>query len=137
MLSTATRAARTPRGRQCCKHGGSDSSSGTSSPSHSAAVRRWCFFFSSRRRHTRFDCDWSSDVCSSDLEAYPTVYYPGSMATSHAAVVTVEAGAELAGIDLQLVRAHGVRVRGRITAPSRSEERRVGEEWRSRGAPDH
>src|SRR2546430_5539808 len=27
------------------------------------------FFFSSRRRHTRFDCDWSSDVCSSDLRA--------------------------------------------------------------------
>src|SRR5256886_11671518 len=27
----------------------------------------WVFFFSSRRRHTRFDCDWSSDVCSSDL----------------------------------------------------------------------
>src|SRR2546430_12620886 len=26
------------------------------------------FFFSSRRRHTRFDCDWSSDVCSSDLK---------------------------------------------------------------------
>src|SRR2546430_8351045 len=32
------------------------------------------FFFSSRRRHTRFDCDWSSDVCSSDLVAqrYPS-----------------------------------------------------------------
>src|SRR5205085_9144550 len=28
---------------------------------------RLCFFFSSRRRHTSFDCDWSSDVCSSDL----------------------------------------------------------------------
>src|SRR6266567_6773132 len=27
------------------------------------------FFFSSRRRHTIFDCDWSSDVCSSDLFA--------------------------------------------------------------------
>src|SRR2546430_1559823 len=26
------------------------------------------FFFSRRRRHTRFDCDWSSDVCSSDLQ---------------------------------------------------------------------
>src|SRR5256886_13165077 len=26
-------------------------------------------FFSSRRRHTIFDCDWSSDVCSSDLGA--------------------------------------------------------------------
>src|SRR5260370_5433238 len=35
------------------------------------------FFFSSRRRHTRFKCDWSSDVCSSDLierdDAYPSV----------------------------------------------------------------
>src|SRR5690242_6085825 len=27
------------------------------------------FFFSSRRRHTRLTCDWSSDVCSSDLAA--------------------------------------------------------------------
>src|SRR5467141_2295131 len=29
------------------------------------------FFFSSRRRHTRFKCDWSSDVCSSDLAGEP------------------------------------------------------------------
>src|SRR5256886_7181318 len=43
--------------------------------SRSTQVRKLClrstytlfFFFSSRRRHTRFDCDWSSDVCSSDL----------------------------------------------------------------------
>src|SRR5690606_40575853 len=28
----------------------------------------WLFFFSSRRRHTRFSRDWSSDVCSSDLD---------------------------------------------------------------------
>src|SRR2546427_4576542 len=34
------------------------------------------FFFSSRRRHTRFDCDWSSDVCSSDL-------VPSSRGVSH------------------------------------------------------
>src|SRR5256886_7801514 len=32
-----------------------------------AVVSYVFFFFSSRRRHTRFDCDWSSDVCSSDL----------------------------------------------------------------------
>src|SRR5438132_7149257 len=32
------------------------------------------FFFSSRRRHTRSLCDWSSDVCSSDL-------YMGMLAT--------------------------------------------------------
>src|SRR5713101_576226 len=32
-------------------------------------VRSICFFFfSSRRRHTRLTCDWSSDVCSSDLD---------------------------------------------------------------------
>src|SRR5260221_11249157 len=29
------------------------------------------FFFSSRRRHTRSLCDWSSDVCSSDLSRVP------------------------------------------------------------------
>src|SRR5256885_7720949 len=39
------------------------------------------FFFSSRRRHTRFDYDWSSDVCSSDLgtihvQACPLDYVP-------------------------------------------------------------
>src|SRR2546430_12804154 len=33
------------------------------------------FFFSSRRRHTRFDCDWSSDVCSSDLQEQDWTHY--------------------------------------------------------------
>src|SRR5437868_9736525 len=32
-----------------------------------AKMRKYCFFFSSRRRHTRSKRDWSSDVCSSDL----------------------------------------------------------------------
>src|SRR5260221_7774842 len=31
------------------------------------SVNMCFFFFSSRRRHTRSLCDWSSDVCSSDL----------------------------------------------------------------------
>src|SRR2546430_2992137 len=35
------------------------------------------FFFSSRRRHTRFDCDWSSDVCSSDLPLAGNASLPG------------------------------------------------------------
>src|SRR2546430_241236 len=30
-------------------------------------VKPWRFFVSIRRRHTTFDCDWISDVCSSDL----------------------------------------------------------------------
>src|SRR5436853_128320 len=47
----------------------------TQSPSETTSVRlnaltsARCFFFSSRRRHTRCLSDWSSDVCSSDLEA--------------------------------------------------------------------
>src|SRR5437763_11468317 len=36
------------------------------------------FFFSSRRRHTRYIGDWSSDVCSSDLNPSP-VPLPGSL----------------------------------------------------------
>src|SRR2546430_5094924 len=41
------------------------------------------FFFSSRRRHTRFDCDWSSDVCSSDLERFRVAEAVG-VAAQHA-----------------------------------------------------
>src|SRR6266853_1246318 len=49
------------------------------------------FFFSSRRRHTRFDCDWSSDVCSSDL--------PSSAAKYNALLNTVKPlGEELAPV---------------------------------------
>src|SRR2546430_16070380 len=47
-------------------------------------VRTRCvffFFFSSRRRHTRFDCDWSSDVCSSDLRPSPSRHVPAAGAT--------------------------------------------------------
>src|SRR5580698_454337 len=43
------------------------------------------FFFSSRRRHTRLTCDWSSDVCSSDLaitDAMSKVLLPGGTAPS-------------------------------------------------------
>src|SRR5690242_1143310 len=36
-------------------------------------LREKLFFFSSRRRHTRLTCDWSSDVCSSDLASREAV----------------------------------------------------------------
>src|SRR2546430_8114365 len=42
------------------------------------------FFFSSRRRHTRFDCDWSSDVCSSDLSTPVTASFGGHLFRSPA-----------------------------------------------------
>src|SRR2546430_16826795 len=41
------------------------------------------FFFSSRRRHTRFDCDWSSDVCSSDLYVIRVVDHPLEIPQGH------------------------------------------------------
>src|ERR1035438_10562265 len=44
------------------------------------------FFFSSRRRHTRCLSDWSSDVCSSDLEASGLyvfdIYFPSVSSTA-------------------------------------------------------
>src|SRR5436190_5544074 len=48
------------------------------------------FFFSSRRQHTSSLCDWSSDVCSSDLVARRP--YPGGMVTVLLAAARVAAG---------------------------------------------
>src|SRR2546427_5826029 len=45
------------------------------------------FFFSSRRRHTRFDCDWSSDVCSSDLGLYAALVTFRIMGSNYDAAV--------------------------------------------------
>src|SRR5260221_5625883 len=55
-----------------------------------------CFFFSSRRRHTRSLCDWSSDVCSSDLD--PVAVF----GRKHRA--GVEAHAERGDVGAQLLR---------------------------------
>src|SRR5256886_6353211 len=49
------------------------------------------FFFSSRRRHTRFDCDWSSDVCSSDLRHWGVTFAAASLITPLLLGVTVGA----------------------------------------------
>src|SRR4029434_11313548 len=68
------------------------------------------FFFSSRRRHTRFKCDWSSDVCSSDLSKCV-------LACLHASVHT--------------------HTPTHTHTHIRSEERRVGKECRSRWSPYH
>src|SRR5690606_21353794 len=48
------------------------------------------FFFSSRRRHTRFSRDWSSDVCSSDLETLPEApfYYNHEAKAGERAAIT-------------------------------------------------
>src|SRR5439155_20027726 len=47
-------------------------------------VRLFSFFFSSRRRHTRWPRDWSSDVCSSDLDGRSAATIAMAAATLHA-----------------------------------------------------
>src|SRR2546430_4300926 len=94
------------------------------------------FFFSSRRRHTRFDCDWSSDVCSSDLRAVPTHLF-GFMLRARALDLKRDAaGARRAYADF-LKNEAAERTRQRPEYSERSEERRVGEECRSRWSPYH
>jgi Carboxypeptidase regulatory-like domain len=46
---------------------------------------------------------------------YPTVYYPGTIDARQATVVKLGPGMEVQNIDIQLIRAHGVQVRGRVT----------------------
>src|SRR2546422_8481789 len=49
------------------------------------------FFFSSRRRHTRCSRDWSSDVCSSDLEVGAGHHRPPHLLHEHDEVDEAEA----------------------------------------------
>src|SRR2546430_5376800 len=92
------------------------------------------FFFSSRRRHTRFDCDWSSDVCSSDLLVsgfFTSAWAPGATLLS-------TARSQFATLDLRdVVLVVGGVYAGAATNSARSEERRVGKECRSRWSPYH
>src|SRR2546430_17307181 len=56
------------------------------------------FFFSSRRRHTRFDCDWSSDVCSSDLSRVRGLHSaPADVFLADEAEMVAEVGPQLPG----------------------------------------
>src|SRR5690625_7262680 len=76
------------------------------------------FFFSSRRRHTRWPRDWSSDVCSSDLEQREAGTHKKHKSQLHRIV---------AAVTLALIAELG---------SWRSEERRVGKECRGRGWGD-
>src|SRR5439155_8883477 len=95
------------------------------------------FFFSSRRRHTRWPRDWSSDVCSSDLFLAVHDFSAGDHQ------ITALAWHSGNAVDGDLVMAGGAFLHAeRIAAPgalefpllTRSEERRVGKEGKSRGA---
>src|SRR5438445_9587740 len=81
------------------------------------------FFFSSRRRHTRYWRDWSSDVCSSDLQV-PRAARLGEAVRRHRGEQLEELGPCLGGEAPE----------GQPLDLPRSEERRVGKECRTRGS---
>src|SRR5699024_11659014 len=97
-----------------------------------------CFFFSSRRRHTRSKRDWSSDVCSSDLQAFKTIFT--SYAKTNQPLVYLAFSSELSGT-YQTAKIMEQEVKEECPdAPlhviDRSEERRVGKECRERDMKD-
>src|SRR5256886_7677384 len=95
------------------------------------------FFFSSRRRHTRFDCDWSSDVCSSDLILRDEPHLsPDADAFCKEARRRVQKNIEGdvgSGDRVRVIGYHDLLKEEQY----RSEERRVGKECRSRWSPYH
>src|SRR5204862_5467649 len=101
------------------------------------------FFFSSRRRHTRSLRDWSSDVCSSDLRGTDGAAPGEAIDRVGELAILLERDAELAqrfahppaqrpaGVARQAEQGGSARL------PQRSEERRVGKEWRTKWAAYH
>src|SRR3712207_8786702 len=91
------------------------------------------FFFASRRRHTRYWRDWSSDVCSSDLDPGEQLVVRPSRTTAVVTFRNETSAAVRVAVD-------GNGTRTVVIAPFstvRSEERRVGKECRSRLSPYH
>src|SRR5256885_12098236 len=99
------------------------------------SVYRIFFFFSSRRRHTRLQGDWSSDVCSSDLDRRNIISVPSHGPARRTKVTPEE---NLVG---KRVSIYWPQYRkfypGLVVSFDRSEERRVGKECRSRWSPYH
>src|SRR5690606_41185848 len=96
--------------------------------------------FSSRRRHTRFSRDWSSDVCSSDLFGNPGELYTKQL-DRHLDNIKHEMylGSKGSEVDVYFgeikTKSAYVMIQyrdyGAQDGDLRSEERRVGKEWRS------
>src|SRR2546430_6917883 len=81
-----------------------------------AGARVVVFFFFKQKTAYEIDCDWSSDVCSSDLLPHPAEHRAGESDRAHPIYL-------VAGQAVPLL--------------PRSEERRVGKECRSRWSPYH
>src|SRR5690242_21171319 len=91
------------------------------------------FFFSSRRRHTRLTCDWSSDVCSSDLVLFERMVADRRPQQLGERVLLIVGEVMLTAEEDHLLPQKCAADLG----DGRSEERRVGKECRSRWSPYH
>src|SRR5256885_5843244 len=91
------------------------------------------FFFSSRRRHTRLQGDWSSDVCSSDLHYSIKPVY---LDIFNAFLLLLPSVLRLIIFQIFLLKIELLHLTPR-SIWTRSEERRVGKECRSRWSPYH
>src|SRR5690606_40802716 len=99
------------------------------------------------RRHTRFSRDWSSDVCSSDLlddfgTGYSSLSYLHTLPLDKVKIdrsFLIDVTRSTRSLELlkgvvNLSRPLGLQVTVEGVETFRSEERRVGKEWRSRRA---
>src|SRR5690606_40538651 len=99
------------------------------------------FFFSSRRRHTSFSRDWSSDVCSSDLDIITSA---SDFRLITEAPVPIDPYLESKHLQIHQDAADDGEIQSWGFADTisallniRSEERRVGKEWRSGNSRYH
>src|SRR5207248_4295567 len=100
------------------------------------------FFFSSRRRHTRSYGDWSSDVCSSDLETAREIRATfiidlGILRSYGREVTTTGQDKKPLGLNRQQKELLLALALWKVRQLLRSEERRVGKEGRARRAEEH
>src|SRR5205807_5953088 len=99
------------------------------------------FFFSSRRRHTRLQGDWSSDVCSSDLNTCTSL---ASTGTNNSSIHSGESDGSDVSLIIPVNPCYSPPPQGPngsqpilTVSESRSEERRVGKECRCWWWEDH
>src|SRR5256885_12417470 len=95
------------------------------------------FFFSSRRRHTRLQGDWSSDVCSSDLDRRVLEERARDELLDFEPDQFEDVTVDQIGLGQHDDAARNAEQAADIEVLARSEERRVGKECRSRWSPYH
>src|SRR5256885_8962387 len=95
------------------------------------------FFFSSRRRHTRLQGDWSSDVCSSDLDKKKQIIPTLKKEDFRIFENDQEQKIAFFTAEKTLPITLGLLIDTSGSEQYRSEERRVGKECRSRWSPYH